>query len=53
MMKVIVMSVVLCGEETWTLRKMTSKHLKHSRCGCGEEWKISVGGQNLPQMRKS
>lgn len=39
MMKVFVMSVVLWGEETWTLRKMIAQHLKHSHCGCGEEWK--------------
>ena len=44
LMKFCILSIALCGAETWALRKIVKKNtLKDLKCDAGEEWRRSVG----------
>ena len=49
--KSLVWSVLLYGSEAWTLKKDDIRRLESLRCGCGEEWRRSVG-QREWEMKK-
>jgi hypothetical protein len=43
LLKCYILSIVVRGAKTWTLRKVYKKYLESFKCGAGEGWRRSVG----------